>query len=58
MNPITRSPEFPNNFYIIDNDLSHLNHGITKKLLEKYKPKKKHNKVKTSERISNVRDAA
>ena len=43
---------------ILDNNLSNLKGGITKKLLEKYKPKREYNIVKPLDRISDSRDAA
>ena len=54
-NPTTDSDYFYN---IADNNFSELRGGITKKLLEKYKPKRESNIVKPLGRISDSRDAA
>ena len=43
---------------ILDNNFSDWRGGITKKLLEKYKPKRESNIVKPLDRISDSRDAA
>ena len=54
-NPTTDLDYFCN---IADNNFSDLRGGITKKLLEKYKPKREINIVKPLDRISDSRDAA
>ena len=54
-NPTTDLDYFCN---IVDNDFSDFRGGITKKLLEKYKPKRESNIVKPLDRISDSRDAA
>ena len=41
-----------------ENNLSILNEGITKKLLEKYKPRRNYIKSKSIERLFEVKDAA
>ena len=58
MNPTTFPPNLTNIHNIIDNDLSDSQQSITKKLLEKYKPKIKGFKVKPTGRVLDVRDAA
>ena len=54
-NPTTDLDYFCN---IVDIDFSELKGGITKKLLEKYKPKRESNIVKPLDRISDSRNAA
>ena len=54
-NPTTDPDYFCN---IIDNNFCDFREGITKKLLEKYKPKIKSNIVKPLDIISDSRDAA
>ena len=55
LNPTTDLDYFCN---IIDNNFSDFRGGITKKLLEKCKLKRKSNIVKPLDRISDSRDAA
>ena len=54
-NPTTDLDYFCN---IVDIDFSEFKGGITKKLLEKYKPKRESNIVKPLDRISDSRNAA
>tara|TARA_B100000214_G_C23545522_1_gene436004 strand:+ start:275 stop:451 length:177 start_codon:yes stop_codon:yes gene_type:complete len=58
MNPTTQSPDSPNTLNIFDSDTRYSDHEITKKLLEKYKPKRNHVKAIPIERIPNVEEAA
>ena len=55
LNPKTDLKYFYN---ISDNNLNNLRGGITKKLLEKYKPKREINIVKPLDRIFDRSDAA
>ena len=58
MNPSPSSPNFAEINNIIENDLSYSSQSITKRLLKKYKPKSKFNKIRPIDRTIDLRDAA
>tara|TARA_Y100001968_G_C19204704_1_gene641722 strand:+ start:249 stop:425 length:177 start_codon:yes stop_codon:yes gene_type:complete len=58
MKSTTSSPDFTNIYDIIDKDLNDSDKGITKQLLEKYKPRRHSCKPKPIKEVIDLREAA